>query len=50
VNQTLSQYTELRAEHLALMQDGRIDSRSALPERAPHLAASPHGARIGGDA
>jgi hypothetical protein len=35
VNQTLSQYTELRAEHLALMQDGRIDSRGfdALMER-----------------
>lgn len=35
VNQTLSQYTELRAEHLALMDDGRIDSRGfdALMER-----------------
>jgi len=26
VNQTFSQYTELGAEHLALMRDGRIDS------------------------
>jgi hypothetical protein len=27
VNQTFSQYTELGAEHLELMHDGRIDSR-----------------------
>ena len=27
VNQTFSQYTELGAEHLALMHDGKIDSR-----------------------
>ena len=28
VNQTFSQYAELGAEHLALMRDGRIDTRS----------------------
>jgi hypothetical protein len=35
VNQTFSQYAELGAEHLALMHDGRIDSRGfdALMER-----------------
>jgi hypothetical protein len=35
VNQTFSQYTELGAEHLTLMHDGRIDSRGfdALMER-----------------
>jgi hypothetical protein len=35
VNQTFSQYAELGAEHLALMRDGRIDSRGfdALMDR-----------------
>jgi hypothetical protein len=39
VKQTFSQYTELGAEHLELMHDGKIDSRGFDVLMEPELCA-----------